>query len=552
MRRDVAAAPSMQGVGVTPPDVEAPGRRIGGRPSGLRFDRLELVLLAAFALTSLWVLGLDLWQVLVHGQVWTGTDGSYSTDQLQYLAWIQSASRHVLVSNLFVLHGTPADYFQPAVAISGLLVAAGLSPAVALLVWKPVAVVGLFLAVRAFARSALPDAGRRAWAAVIALTLFYGSFTVVYGSFGVLGDLFPGFLSWGYPFALMAIAAAAFALVTYASARRERRFAWTPGLLGALASILHPWQGEVLVVTLVLAELTSAEVRSGLRSASWRSLLDSSRLRLALAALGGTLLPLLYYLALDKLDLSWNLGRTASKHGLATASIALALAPLALVALLGYRGRARTFTSLAARAWPLATILVFFQSASAAGATPLHAFGGITLPLAVLAVGGCLRVNWPRVRYGRALVVAVVLLATLPATGYELYVADLNARPTAGNANFITADERQALDYLRRDRTPGGVLTRFYLGSAVPARTGRHTFVGDCIWSEPGCSRRDAWARTLLMGQMPAAEARQFVRSTGARFVLSDCGADADLTQDLRPLLVSVHRFGCAAVYQLG
>lgn len=541
----------MQGAGVTPGNLATPRRRVGGRPYRLRLDRLELALLVAFGLTSLWVLGLDLWQVLVNGQVWTGTDGSYSTDQLQYLAWIQSASRHVLVSNLFVLHGTPADYFQPAVAISGLLVAAGLSPAVALLVWKPVAVIGLFLAVRAFARRALPDAGRRAWAAVIALTLFYGSFTVVYGSFGVLGDLFPGFLSWGYPFALMAIAAAAMALVVYSPARREGRFSWVPAALGGLASILHPWQGEVLVVTVVLAELGSAEVRAGLRAGNLRSLLGSSRLHLALTTIAGTLLPLLYYLALDKFDLSWTLGRTASKHGLATTSIALALAPLALVALLGYRGRARTFTSLAARAWPLATIVVFFQSASAAGATPLHAFGGITLPLAVLAVDGCLRLSWPKVRHGHALVVAVILLATLPATGYELYVAHLNSRPTVGNANFITADERRALEYLRRDPAPGGVLTRFYLGSAVPARTGRHTFVGDCIWSEPGCNRRDAWARTLLMGQMPAAEARQFVRSTGARFVLSDCRADADLAQDLRPLLVSVHRFGCAAVYQL-
>src|SRR5881227_3320669 len=80
-----------------------------------RFDRLELLVLGAFAAVSLWVIGLDLWQVVVHGRVWTGTDGVYIVDQMQYLAWIRDASHHVLSSNLFVLRATPHDYFQPAV-----------------------------------------------------------------------------------------------------------------------------------------------------------------------------------------------------------------------------------------------------------------------------------------------------------------------------------------------------------------------------------------------------------------------------------------------------
>ena len=37
--------------------------------------------------------------------------------------------------------------------------------------------------------------------------LFFGCFTVIFGQFGVLGDLFPGFLSWGYTFGLLALAA---------------------------------------------------------------------------------------------------------------------------------------------------------------------------------------------------------------------------------------------------------------------------------------------------------------------------------------------------------
>jgi hypothetical protein len=546
----------MRGVGVTTSEMATPTQaQVGGRLRTLRLDRAELALLGAFALISLWVLGLDLWQVVVNGRVWTGTDGSYITDQLQYLAWIQAASRHLLVSNLFVLHGTPADYFQPAVAISGLLVAFGMSPWLALLVWKPVAVIGLFFAVRAFARRALPEAGRGAWLVVIALTLFYGSFTVVYGSVGVLGDLFPGFMSWGYPFALMALAALIFALLGYDTARRAGRVAWGPGLLGALAGILHPWQGELLVVVLVCVELFSSETRAVLRDGlSARRLwteLSSPRIRLAAVSIGGTLLPLLYYVALDKLDVSWALGRTASKHGTLALAVLLVVLPLALVALTGYRGAPRNFLIRTARIWPWATIIVFLESSSSAGATPLHTFFGITLPLSVLAVDGCLRMGWRRLRFGRAAAVILILLFTVPTTYYELKVAKANASPIHNNPNFITRDERQAFTFLRRDPVHGGVLTRGYLGLAVPALTGRRTYVGDCIWSEPNCGGRQYLVGRLLKGRMSPAQARQFVLSTRARFVLTDCSVRGDLARRLGPLVESEYRFGCAAVYEV-
>lgn len=545
----------MQGVGVISPPTGAQVRaRVGVRPRPLRLDRAEWVLLGLFALISLWVLGLDLWQVVVNGRVWTGTDGSYSVDQLQYLAWIQSASRHVLVANLFVIHGTPADYFQPAVAISGMLVAIGVPAWLALLLWKPVGVIAMFLAVRAFARRSLPEQGRGAWLAVIALALFYGSFTSIYGSFGVIGDLFPGFMSWGYPFALLASAAMIFSLLAYASARASGRMSWAPGLLGALAGLLHPWQGEVLVVIFVGLELTARDTWSALRRHRQTGLaaaLGSPRVRLAAVAIGGTLLSLLYYAALDKLDISWALGRTASKHSMPGLAILVALLPLLLVALLGYRGAPRNDLIRIARAWPLATIVVFLQSGTSAGATPLHAFFGITLPLSVLAVDGCLRLGWRRMPHSRVLATAVILLATVPATAYELRVARVNATPAGGNANFITRSERDALAFLRHDRVRGGVLTRYYLGDAVPGLTGRRTYVGDCIWSEPNCPARERQSSQLLQGEMSASQAQQFVRSTGARFVLSDCKHNANLVPALRGLLVSVRRFGCATVYQL-
>ena len=70
-------------------------------------------------------------------------------------------------------------------------------------------------------------------------------------------------------------------------------------------------------------------------------------------------------------------------------------------------------------------------------------------------------------------------------------------------------------------------------------------------WSEPGCLTRTALAFDLFSGTMTGATARAFVADTGARFLLSDCGANADLRATLAPVLVSVHRFGCASVYEV-
>jgi hypothetical protein len=504
-----------------------------------RIDGFELALFAAFAAVSVWVLALDLWQVVAHGRVWTGTDGLFVIDQMQYLAWIRDASHHVLASNLFVLRPTPADYFQPAVAISGVVSALGVPAWLALLMWKPVAVVGIFFTVRACVYRSL--AGQLERRAGVTLALFFGSFTIVYGAFGIVGDLFPVFLSWGYPFGLMALAAMLVALLAYDRDRAAGRIGWTPAVAGALASSLHPWQGELLILVVIGAELWR-----------WRELKAAPR-RLALpaATVIGTAVPLVYYLVLGKADISWGLAREAGNHTFSFLSIALALAPLAVVALLGYRGPPRSFFATVTRTWPIAALVVYALSATGISATPLHAFEGITVPLAILAVQGVQRAGWRRVPRRRLIGALVIAAATVPATAYGLSIAQDFMAPTAGNANFITRDERRALDYLNRDRDDGGVLTRFYLGSVIPARTGRRTFVGNCLWSEPGCTPRAQVAQNLFDGTLTPPVARRFVRSTGARFILTDCESRPNLKKMLGSLILSVQRFGCASVYEL-
>ena len=522
----------------------APATRTPSTKRGL--DRFELGLLAVFGALSVWVVALDLWQVVFKGKVWTGTDGFFIVDQMQYLSWIQAASHHFLIANLFVLRSTPSDYFQPAILISGAITALGVPAWLALLVWKPVAVAGSFLAVRAVADRMFPDRWPRR--AALTLGVLFGSFSIVYGSLGIVGDEMPTWLSWGYPFGLMAVALLAFALLGYDRARTAGRVAWAPGLLGAVASTLHPWQGEMLILIVLGAEAARArDLLLWWRTGQWR------RLALPVLTVVLTGAPLLYYLLLGHLDLSWTLARVASKHEFPFSAIAIGAAPLAVFAALGYRGRPEDFLELLLRVWAPAALVIYLLSATALSATPLHAFNGITIPLAMLAVRGVRRSRLGTIPRGRLVAGAAVLLGVVPANAYALYEARSYVAPTPGNANFIRHDERTALDFLAKDRDPGGVLTQFYLGEAVPGRTGRHTFVGDCLWSEPNCMPRSLTADALFTGSLTRAQSRAFVRRSGARFILASCSPDVvDLRRTLGAMAVSTRRFGCATVYELG
>ncbi|HWD74750.1 MAG TPA: hypothetical protein VG371_06390 [Solirubrobacteraceae bacterium] len=511
-----------------------------------RLDWYEFSLLGLFGALSMWVVGLDVWRAVLNGLVWTGTDGFYIVDQMQYLSWIQSAAHHGLVSNLFVLRSTPADYFQPAIIISGGITALGVPSWLALLLWKPVAVVGLFLAIRAVVDRLF--AGRFERRAALTLGLLFASFSVVYGTLGIVGDTMSVWISWGYPFALMAVALIVFGLVRYDRSRTAGRVDWIPGVLGALASTLHPWQGETMILLILGAEVMRwRDLRLWWRTRQWR------RLALPVLTLALVALPLLYYLLLGHLDLSWSLARENSKHAFPWTAIAIGVAPLGIVALLGYRGRSDSFLELLMRVWGPAAILIYIFSATGLSATPLHAFDGITIPLAVLAVKGVRRSRLRSLPRGRLIGGLAVAIGVLPVNAYAVDIAPAAVAPAADNANFITKDEHAALRYLAKDKTPGGVLTQFYMGEAVPGSTGRHTNVGDCLWSQPGCMTLSTNADALFDGEMSRAQARRFVATTGARFLLASCSAPVvNLRRRLgSALIVSVTHFGCATVYQV-
>jgi hypothetical protein len=496
------------------------------------------VLLAFFAV-SLWVLGLDLWRVLVEGRVWTGTDGLFLTDQMQYVAWIQSASRQLLISDLFVVHGSPASYLQPLVAISAVFTRVGVAAWLSLLLWQPVAVAAMFIAVRAFARAALPGSGQRHAALVIGL---FG------GGLPAIGDLWPGFWSWGYPFPLIGIAALPAALVMYGRARERTDAAiWAAAALGALCSWCHPWQGETLLLVVLGTEVVLWHLDR--RRAPTRRVLT-----LASVTVLGTALPLLYLLALSKLDVQWSLARIASRHTLFPATVLESFAPLLIAAAFAYRRRPVGFIAVATRLWVPAAVVVFFVSQTGISAVPLHAFAGLTVPLAVLSVEGAMSCAGDLLRRSRWLALLLIALVTVPTTIDELKSATPYVKPSPGNANFIADHDHDALTYLAANRKPGAVFTRGYLGLITPALTGRHVYEGSCEWSEPNCAAREGLLHNVFVTPgYPDSATRASVLSSDARFVLnSTCTLPGkDLDTALAPIAVGVKRFGCATVYEI-
>jgi hypothetical protein len=448
---------------------------------------------------------------------------------MMYLTWIQDASRHLLVSNLFVLRPTPHDYLQPAIVISAGLVRLGVAPWVALIVWQPVGVGCLFFAIRGLGRSLF--AGHVSRRAALVVALFGGSI----GTY-MFPDLWIGFWSWGYPFALLGLASAIASLLLYARGRMTLLAA----VLAGLASWMHPWLGEVLLLIFLGTEATISA---------------ATRRRPQLARLGAVLvgggLPLAYYAALSHFDLSWRLGRHASTGSFPISTFVLMLAPLLLPSLLAYRVRPSTFLQAAMRVWPAAALLVLFLADQGAGNTPAHALLGITVPLAMLAVEGI--ASLPRPSFvSRRMVAALATLATLgvcvPVTISSMKDSSVHVHDTVrvGNSGW------RALSYLAHAPQPGGVLAAQTLGLMVPGETGRRTYIGNGFWSQPDPELRRRLVRELTEGQMRPIRARAFVRSTGARFLLAGCGSHfRRLARELRPLIVSERRFGCAAVYLL-
>jgi hypothetical protein len=367
-----------------------------------------------------------------------------------------------------------------------------------------------------------------------------------FGSFGTLGDEWLPFWSWGYPFGLMAIAAMVAGIVAYSRARERGTGMWQAPVLGLLASWLHPWQGETLILLVIGGELLAAVSRPV------PSVPIRRRVLLAAGTVLVTALPLIYYGILDRVDEVWRLGRLGTSNGWGFGGVMESLVPLVVAAALSYRWRPRSFLAAATMTWPFVALAVYGVSIAGLGATPLHAFAGVTIPLAVLAVNGIRSLPLSRVPFRRLAGALLIAAFTIPATVEQLSSAHIFMGPYKNDGNFIRRDEQRALSFLARYHEPGGVLAPFYLGMVVPAITGRHTYIGDLLWSVPNYAERFTQSFNLFKYPETGPDARRFVLSTGARFVLNDChGHAGGLVRKLTPISRAIYPFGCSTVLEI-
>ncbi len=106
----------------------------------------------------------------------------------------------------------------------------------------------------------------------------------------------------------------------------------------------------------------------------------------------------------------------------------------------------------------------------------------------------------------------------------------------------------------RAQSRAGGVLVSTYGGLLVPPFSGREVYIGPFSWT-PSWDLRAQVTGVFFADQLGPRAARNFVRSTGARFIFQECKGrvqpPVSLSRQIGPLVESTHDFGCARVYVL-
>jgi hypothetical protein len=511
------------------------------------FDWLALALLIA---QSMWLVALFVTKQ--HSDhIWIRADGTSINDQAQFLAWVQNAGHGGLISNSFQLSPSRDVFLHPGFVISGALNRAGLSAGYAYLIWKPIAVISLYAAVRAYVRRVLTGLWQRRIALVLALFSVapFAAALAVIGQDGRARDVdlvsfetWMGRYLWGYPFTAIAVASFIGTLLVYERDRTDVRLRFLGPMLGLLCAWLQPWQGATLFLVLIVSEIIRARRQMG-------------NIPLLVLTATATAAPLVYYTVISHRDASWEHAAEVNRSGfLPWPAFFAGLVLLAVPAALAYRRRPVTFQDIGVRLWPIAALLVYaYMAITNTGTLPPHVLQGITVPLAVLAVIGTCTVL-PRLtpRVGQILVVAAVVVLIVPGVGRELQQGR-KATTQGDGAFYLRAGDRDALAFLDKSNAAGGVLAPLPIGKLVPGLAGRDTLVGHPTWTDH-YGLAGGLVGQIVAGRFSPAQTELLIRRANPRFVLSDCAHASSvgrLTVALRPVLVGAQRFGCATVFEI-
>lgn len=498
------------------------------------------------------------------GRKWTGGEGPVAVDQLQYLVWIREAGDHGLIGNRWDFAPDNRVFLHPGFLLSGVLHRlTGLSlPWSYTLLWKPVAVVGLFAAALAWVRQLVSGVWPQRIALFIALFVvmpwsgllkFFGIGNRIHAYVWGLHLDFPSGEIWTvqplHGYSMTTIAIALMIAVLLAVSRTGESPSWNRICLIAIGAFvvmwLQPWQGAELLFVIGGVE-------------AWRRLRCGEKIRWRLVAVfGAGFVPAVYYALIARNDASWRLAGEANSDSAQALlawpwwAILATFVPVVLPALFAFRASTSDWGQLAARAWPLAALAVYLLPV---GTFPFHAVQGIMIPLAVLIVQGLTaqRPSWlPALPAW--LIVLLLAFFSVPGTIHKLW-SGLHQINTAAYPYTFRPGEEAALNWLARSPLKGGVLTDEYGGVLIPPYSGREAYVGPFSWT-PELLKRSYVANLVLKGDLTPEVAQKLVAQTGARFVFQSCrGKSAvapSLAKELSLVLETERQFGCARVYVL-
>jgi len=531
-----------------------------------------VAVLATFTALSLTVVGQLVWSVVVDGEIWTGSLG-YVFDSMQYLAWVREGADHFLSGNLFSLEPPVRNYLNPGLILSSGLSLLGLSIPLSYAIWIPIGITLLIWTSLRFTKWL----GLTGWSGVslIALALLYKvpAATLLNGHIPQTNvnaltyggtDAWPVYWSWGFSLTAVSVALLCLGIMRYDAIRNSGITASASLMAIALfCSWLQPWQGAILLAVIIGGELIAGFIIPG---AGLRGRLGL----LATTAVAGTL-PLAYYAILGRIDEAWRINGAQANTYMAHISwwtpIALLL-PLLAISAFAYRSRPNDFREIAIRLWPLVAIAELLTiHVTKAGNTATHSLKGITFPLAAMTVAVAapfFRRLAERNRAGAGiLATAAIGILFIPGAIPQIH-SQLEEMKPYGRGGYLynTPHERDALAWLAKQKKPGSVFASSLYGAMVPWQTDRSTWVGHETWS-PRFQGRSYFNENLLNGHLPAItnglSPADVVKWTGARWVFQDCYHKSvqrgkrypTLQSQLRRIVVSTHKFGCATIWEV-
>ncbi|HEX9995623.1 MAG TPA: hypothetical protein VGB45_00645 [Abditibacterium sp.] len=247
-------------------------------------------------------------------------------------------------------------------------------------------------------------------------------------------------------------------------------------------------------------------------------------LKVVLAAMAGAILPVIYQFLVFSGSEEFRLKALTPTAAPEIVSLLVSLAPLLVLAALGWK-KWRDFPAAPLLLiWILATFVLIYTPVSFAR----KMLEGVQIPLVVLAAIGLSEIlsRIPSAgarKIGAALVLGVLALSP---TQYLNWIWNNTLQNNSARWGVLmpplalSRGDAAALQFLNQQKEKGAVLCLPYLGSYVPRASGKWTYAGH--WAETLHFKKEKFPNVarFYRGEMSDAEAREFLKINRIRWIV--------------------------------